>query len=672
MLNIKYNTKIFIKIFLFFLIVLLVTGTSTAKTYSVSLNENADYTSIQKAIDSASNGDTIRVYPGTYTENINVNKSVEILSVSSPDDTIIEASEPSYSVLMITANSVTISGFTITGADNFALTDTTSFLPAPAGLYLNGCHNLKITGNNLLKNYYGIWSINASNNTITNNNVGSNNEGISLSGCADNTITNNIVNSNNDGVSFSDSASNTIANNVVNSNDYSGIVLTNCSKNIIENNTVTQNNFIGIGLGKSDENTLHNNTVNSDGGGITLTESNYNQLENNEAHSNEDTGFLVGNNSSNNIFVNNTADKNSFGIMLRITTNNIFKNNIISNSFGRAGVSLQYASYNEFYSNIINSNDVYGIEIFRCGNNNKFNTNQIKNNNIGVDIDNSSNSIEDNLTKNNIFEDNSNNFKTENMSQSISSDSVSSSSGSSDSGSSSSGSGGAGVSPEPQSNVEIKELLQVSITSGNFVNFDFKQNATPVLNISFDSKKTVGKTTAIVEMLINQSILVPEPPSDEVYKFINIWVGNNGFATPDNIENATVYFKVEKSWLQDKNVDKSFITFNMYNNSKWNPLQTTLAGEDSRYLYFIAETSGLSSSFAITGKAAVDATMSKTKPETQYESNTNSLKNNVSNATNLEQKQNINTSRKETKKTPGFEITLGIANLVLAFLHKRK
>ena len=99
-----------------------------------------------------------------------------------------------------------------------------------------------------------------------------------------------------------------------------------------------------------------------------------------------------------------------------------------------------------------------------------------------------------------------------------------------DYGTTSSGSGGGSVggSSEPQSNIEAKELSQTFIGNGNSVNFAFPQNATPVMKIGFDSKTTVGKTTTIVEMLKNQSTLVSKPPSDEIYKFINIWVGSGG------------------------------------------------------------------------------------------------------------------------------------------------
>ena len=121
-----------------------------------------------------------------------------------------------------------------------------------------------------------------------------------------------------------------------------------------------------------------------------------------------------------------------------------------------------------------------------------------------------------------------------------------------------SGGGGAGGSPEPAKNVEVKELSQAFITSGNHAKFDFPRNATSVVYVSFDSKKTAGKTTTIAEMLKGKSTLVSGLPSGEVYKSLNIWVGNSGFATPKNIENAVVCFKVEKSWIQDKKIDTVF------------------------------------------------------------------------------------------------------------------
>jgi PGF-pre-PGF domain-containing protein len=243
-----------------------------------------------------------------------------------------------------------------------------------------------------------------------------------------------------------------------------------------------------------------------------------------------------------------------------------------------------------------------------------------------------------------------------------------SSEGSSHSSGGSSG-GGAGGSPEPQSNVEIKEISQTFISSGTSAKFDFPQKVTPIVYVSFDSKKTAGKTTTIAELLKGKSTLVSELPADEVYKFLNIWVGNSGFATSKNIENSVLSFKVAKSWVQDKKIDKSSITLNRYSDKTWNQLPTSLSSEDDNYLYFTAQSPGFSP-FAITGKIAAET---KTQPavlnETQPEPKTENIeKNNESTASNTgqQQEQNRNTS------TSGFEILYSIIGLLAVFLHKRK
>jgi len=166
------------------------------------------------------------------------------------------------------------------------------------------------------------------------------------------------------------------------------------------------------------------------------------------------------------------------------------------------------------------------------------------------------------------------------------------------------GGGGASGSPELAKNVEVKELSQVFITNGNPITFDFPRNATAVVYLSFDSKKTAGKTTAIVEMLKNQSILTPEASEGEVYSYLNIWVGNSGYATEENIGSAIVCFKVKKSWIDGNNIDQSSIILNRYSDRKWSELPTTLLREDDRYLYFTSETPGFSP-FAITAKRIV-------------------------------------------------------------------
>ncbi|MDM7919682.1 MAG: PGF-pre-PGF domain-containing protein, partial [Methanosarcina sp.] len=174
--------------------------------------------------------------------------------------------------------------------------------------------------------------------------------------------------------------------------------------------------------------------------------------------------------------------------------------------------------------------------------------------------------------------------------------------GSSHSSGSSGGGGGGGGSPEPAKNVEVKEISQVFVTNGKPIQFDFTKNAICVVYVGFDSRKTFGKTTTIAEQLKSKSTLTSNLTEGEVYKYFNVWVGNSGFASSENIENPVICFKVEKSWLQDNNIDQDSITLNRYSDETWEQMPASLLNEDSRYLYFTANVSGYSF-FAITGKA---------------------------------------------------------------------
>ena len=232
------------------------------------------------------------------------------------------------------------------------------------------------------------------------------------------------------------------------------------------------------------------------------------------------------------------------------------------------------------------------------------------------------------------------------------------------SGGSSSGGGGGG-SPESSRNIEVKELSQVFITNGKAVKFDFTKNATCVVYVSFDAKKTVGKTTTIAEQLKNKSSLVSELPSGEVYKSFNIWVGNSGFATSKNIENPVICFKVEKAWIQDKKIDQSSIALNRYSDKTWEQLPVSLLSEDEEYLYFTAETPGFSS-FAITGKANTSPEETVTEIQPGDESD-NSEENTEDTGSEADPKP-----VQEESSTPGFEMVYGVAGLLAVFLYKRK
>ncbi|HOW15466.1 PGF-pre-PGF domain-containing protein, partial [Methanosarcina sp.] len=197
------------------------------------------------------------------------------------------------------------------------------------------------------------------------------------------------------------------------------------------------------------------------------------------------------------------------------------------------------------------------------------------------------------------------------------------------SGGSSHSSGGSGGSPEPSTNIEVKEISQAFVTNGKTVQFDFTKNATCVVYVGFDSKKTAGKITTIAEQLKKKSTLVSNLTEGKVYKYFNVWVGNSGFVSSDNMENMNICFKVSKSWLQNENIDQDSITLNRYNNKIWVQLPVSLLKEDSKYLYFTADVPGYSF-FAITGKSnASGGSVTEIKPDESESVEENTGNNNV-------------------------------------------
>jgi len=152
---------------------------------------------------------------------------------------------------------------------------------------------------------------------------------------------------------------------------------------------------------------------------------------------------------------------------------------------------------------------------------------------------------------------------------------------------------------EPVKNIKIKEICKVYVSSGKRITFEFENKAVSVGYVEFNAKKSAGSITAIIEELKGRSSSVPIEPKGEVYKHLNIQVGNSGFANSKNIENAIVGFKVNKKWITENNINMDTITLQHFNGDQWDSLNTGKVGEDDEYTYFEAETPGFSP-FAIT------------------------------------------------------------------------
>jgi PGF-pre-PGF domain-containing protein len=154
-------------------------------------------------------------------------------------------------------------------------------------------------------------------------------------------------------------------------------------------------------------------------------------------------------------------------------------------------------------------------------------------------------------------------------------------------------------SSESEENIKRKDSCKQFVSNGKRIKFEFKNSATPVDYIAFNSKRTAGSITAIIEELKGKSSVVSREPEGEVYKYFNIRVGEGEFSDSKEMKNAIVSFKVSKEWINEKNINADTITLQHYNEDQWNSLETEKVSEDDEALYFEAKTPGFSP-FAIT------------------------------------------------------------------------
>lgn len=149
--------------------------------------------------------------------------------------------------------------------------------------------------------------------------------------------------------------------------------------------------------------------------------------------------------------------------------------------------------------------------------------------------------------------------------------------------------------------IKYIEKTQINIDNSQNVYYNVTNDNSVVNNIYFTPTKSSGTAKIVVEDLKDDKCLKVKPAGN-IYKSFNIWIDNKDAA--NNMKNAAVDFKVEKSWLTANGLDKSSIVLNMYDNGKWIEVPITITSEDSKYIYFKAEVSRYST-FAITGKTVV-------------------------------------------------------------------
>ena len=191
---------------------------------------NANNTApMQAAVDDVAAGETIYVWNGSYSENVNIGTSNLTLAGEGADVVTVTAPAPDGDhVFNVAADYANISGFTVTGATG----------DWKAGIYLNGTSHCNILDNNCTNNENGIMLEYSSYNRIYANIASSNNNrGIcALYSNNSNMIFDNTANSNvRDGISLADSSNNTLSNNTASDNSNWDLYIEDSSSTFTDN-----------------------------------------------------------------------------------------------------------------------------------------------------------------------------------------------------------------------------------------------------------------------------------------------------------------------------------------------------------------------------------------------------------------------------------------------------
>ncbi len=281
------KAKKFVQLVIVSIVLAACVSTSIPRVYAAELKVSGQgqYHTISAAVKAANAGDTILVSPGTYVENVAVDKPLKIVSTSGAQATVVKASDTSKEVFLLGSSDISIQGFTITGGNK--------------GVTFGHTSNCILTSCVVNGNVFGVYLAGATSNLVSNNNLNGNGFGIYLDGSSGNKLSNNSASNEKGGggkASLSD-----------------GIYMYNSNNNNVMRCDLSNNDNFGVSLYQSKSNVFSNDTISSNAQfGVRLRDgSDTNKFSFNTFKANEENGVLIGDSKGNTFYFNNFVDEKS-------------------------------------------------------------------------------------------------------------------------------------------------------------------------------------------------------------------------------------------------------------------------------------------------------------------------------------------------------------------------
>jgi parallel beta-helix repeat protein len=334
-----------------------------ARTYIVDDSGFANYDTIQKAVAASSDGDTIFIKPGEYSEEVILNKSLIIKPLIGETDPIILNGEKNLeTAINITADGCTLEGLTVKDyfgpaiyvQSNRNTIKNNIFENANPAILIRGANENSITRNKVTNSQGAIalWE-NSRGNLVQENDIKGCNVSILVREASADQIFSNRIYDTLRGIWLNEAGACQVEGNSIETR-YFGIMLQNSS------NTSLAENKVSFGIPDSD-------TLN----GITISNSSEIDVKSNEINGgNLGLGIARSNNCK---FLNNSIINSNYAVFIRNSNSDDFSKNTINDA--KFAIGLEDLNGSVISQNAIN-NSIIGLQLTRCLQNN-FSENQL-------------------------------------------------------------------------------------------------------------------------------------------------------------------------------------------------------------------------------------------------------------------------------------------------------